>query len=282
MRIIKEIWEMQTISKQLRQSKKTIGFVPTMGALHPGHMSLIKKARRDCNTVIVSIFVNPLQFGPGEDYEQYPKDMERDCSLAREEGVDLVFAPDHHSFYPQGYSTHVEVGDLGDALCGEARPGHFRGVTTVVAKLFNVVRPNVAYFGQKDYQQSLIIRKMVDELAMDIEIEVLPIVRRRDGLALSSRNAYLDKEQIRTARLLYQSLKKAQELILNGEREISSILSQSREVLEPMVQIDYLSICDYHTLQPLTQLDSGKVLIALAGFVGKTRLIDNILVDIPK
>jgi pantoate--beta-alanine ligase len=282
MRIIREIREMQTISRKLRLSKKTIGFVPTMGAFHPGHLSLMKKARLGCDTVVVSIFVNPIQFGPNEDYEQYPRDFDRDCSLASKDGVDLIFMPNERRFYPDNYSTYVEVEKLGNALCGTSRPGHFRGVTTVVVKLFNIVRPNVAYFGQKDYQQALIISKMVRDLSFDVEIEILPIVRRRDGLAMSSRNAYLNKEEKRNARQLYQSLKVAEKLIMDGERNADTILSQMRQVLEPVARIDYLTISDSQTLQLLNNLDSGKILVALAAFIGKTRLIDNILLDIPK
>lgn len=271
---------MQTISRQLRQSKKTIGFVPTMGAFHQGHTSLMKKAKLGCDRVVVSIFVNPLQFGPNEDYQQYPRNLERDFTIASEEGVDLIFLPENKKFYPEGYSTNVEVTKLSNVLCGSSRPGHFRGVTTVVAKLFNIVKPNIAYFGQKDYQQALIIRKMVRDLAFDVEIEVLPIIRRRDGLAMSSRNAYLSKEEKRNARLLYQSLKTAEKIIGDGERDVNNILLQIRQVLEPTVRIDYIKICNSQTLEPLTTLSSGRVLVALAAFVGKTRLIDNILVDI--
>lgn len=281
MRIIREIREMHSISRKFRLSKKTIGFVPTMGAFHPGHLSLMKKARLDCDTVVVSIFVNPIQFGPDEDYEQYPQNMDRDCSLASESGVDLVFAPDNKKIYPDNYCSYVEVEKLGNVLCGASRPDHFRGVTTVVAKLFNIVSPDVAYFGQKDYQQTVIIGKMVQDLCFDVEIEVLPIVREKDGLAMSSRNAYLNKEEKRIARGLFQSLKTAEKIIMDGERDVGRVISQSRQVLEPTVKIDYLQICDSRNLQPLTNLKSGKILVALAAFVGKVRLIDNILLDVP-
>lgn len=281
MRVIKEIWEMHTISRQQRLTKETVGFVPTMGAFHPGHVSLMKKAKLGCDRVVVSIFVNPLQFGANEDYQQYPRDLERDCSIASQEAIDLLFLPDNKKFYPEGYASHVEVEKLGNMLCGASRPGHFRGVTTVVAKLFNIVKPDIAYFGQKDYQQALIIRKMVQDLAFDVEIEVLPIIRRRDGLAMSSRNAYLNKEEKRNARLLYQSLQTAEKLISDGERDVKNILLQTRQVLEPTVRVDYINICNSQTLEPLTTLNSGKILIALAAFVGEVRLIDNILVDIP-
>ena len=272
---------MQGISRKLRFAKKTIGFVPTMGAFHKGHLSLIKKARLDCNTVVVSIFVNPIQFGPNEDFEQYPRDLDKDCAMVSEKGVDLIFAPEVSKFYPDGFCTYVGVEKLGEILCGTHRSGHFRGVTTVVAKLFNIIRPTVAYFGQKDYQQAVIIKKMVRDLSFDTDIEILPIVRKKDGLALSSRNAYLDKQEKKIAPQLYQSLKTARELILSGERDVDNILSQMSYVIEPSVKIDYMSIHDCETLERVNTLNSGKILIALAAVVGNTRLIDNILLDIP-
>lgn len=283
MRVVKEIREMQTISRKFRLAKKTIGFVPTMGAFHKGHLSLMKIARLSCDTVITSIFVNPIQFGENEDYKQYPRDLNTDCSLASDAGVDLIFMPNEDTFYPDDYSTYVEVEKLGNTLCGASRPGHFRGVATVVTKLFNIVRPDVAYFGQKDYQQGLIIQRMVRDLSMDVEIKILAIIRDKNGLALSSRNASLSKEEKKAARCLNMSLKTAEKLILGGERDGKSILYQMRQVIEPhpQAQIDYLAICDSRTLQLLNKLDSGKVLIALAVFIGKTRLIDNILMDVP-
>ena len=282
MRVIEKISEAQALTRKIREEGKTIGLVPTMGYLHEGHFSLIRQARKDCQQVFISIFVNPTQFGPSEDYNSYPRDLERDKRLAEKEGADIIFAPSPGEMYPPGYRTFVEVEKLSESLCGRSRPGHFRGVTTVVAKLFNIIRPHIAYFGQKDTQQAIIVKRMARDLNIGIEIKVLPIVREKDGLALSSRNQYLNEAERRAAPILYKSLQEARRMIIElGERRSSDIMQRMEGMIkgEKSAKIDYLSIVDGETLEEREQVE-GKVLIALAVWIGKTRLIDNLLISL--
>jgi len=282
MKIIKKIAEMQKIANDLRQQGKSIGFVPTMGYLHEGHLSLMKCARKENDVVVISIFVNPTQFVPGEDYERYPRDEEGDIKKAKEVGVDIVFIPDVKDMYPDGYSTYVEEKVLSAGLCGARRPGHFKGVTTIVAKLFNIVKPHRAYFGKKDYQQLRVIERMARDLNFDIEIIGCPIVREPDGLAMSSRNVYLSQEERKSALCLYKSLLLAQNMIKKGEKKPAIIKKVMEEFIlkHPHVKkIDYIEIVDRYTLQPVDKL-TGNELIALAVFVGPARLIDNMEVSL--
>ena len=254
----------------------TLGLVPTMGYLHEGHLSLVRRARQECDHVVVSIFVNPTQFGPQEDLSRYPRDLHRDLRLLEPLGTDLVWMPTAEMMYPVGYQTWVEVEAITRLLEGAMRPGHFRGVTTVVAKLFNAIQPHKAYFGQKDAQQAAVIRQMTRDLSYPIEIVVCPIVREPDGLAMSSRNVYLDPEQRKAATVLYRSLSAAKEAYENGERDAEKIRGKMKEVLagEPLAQVQYISCSDYDTLEELETV-TGKTLLSMAVFVGKTRLIDN-------
>ncbi|MDL1912617.1 pantoate--beta-alanine ligase [Chloroflexi bacterium CFX6] len=254
----------------------TVALVPTMGYLHEGHLSLVRRAREECDHVVVSIFVNPTQFGPSEDLAKYPRDLERDLSLLEPPGTDLVWMPSAEIMYPKGYQTWVEVEAVTKPLEGAMRPGHFRGVTTVVAKLFNAVQPHRAYFGQKDAQQAAVIRQMTRDLNFPIEIVVCPIVREPDGLAMSSRNVYLDPEQRKAATVLFRSLGAAKEAYEKGERDAEKIRGRMKEVLasEPLADAQYVSCADYDTLEELDVI-KGKTLLSLAVFVGKTRLIDN-------
>jgi pantoate--beta-alanine ligase len=260
----------------LREAPRPIGFVPTMGYLHEGHLSLARRARAECAFVVMSIFVNPTQFGPQEDFDRYPRDLPRDIRLAEQVGVDLIFAPPVEEMYPAGFSTYVEVGGVTARWEGERRPGHFRGVATVVLKLFNQVQPDRAYFGEKDYQQLQVVKKMVRDLDLQVEIVGCPIVREEDGLAMSSRNVYLSPEQRRAATVLYRALQRGRELAAQGEREVACLLEGMRAVLrsEPLVQEDYLAIVDPASLEPLEQV-AGPARILIAGRVGGVRLIDN-------
>jgi pantoate--beta-alanine ligase len=253
----------------------TVGFVPTMGYLHEGHLSLIHQAKEECKHVVVSIFVNPTQFGPKEDLSKYPRDIERDFRLI-EPYTDVVWTPSDEIMYPKGYQTWVEVEALASPLEGARRPGHFKGVTTVVAKLFNAVQPHKAYFGQKDAQQAAVIRQMVKDLNFPIEIVVCPIVREPDGLAMSSRNVYLDPAQRKAATVLFRSLNAAKDAFEGGERDAGKIRARMREVLagEPLAEVQYVSCADYDTLEELTEI-KGKTLLSMAVFIGRTRLIDN-------
>ena len=256
-----------------------IAFVPTMGYFHEGHLSLMREGRERGDVLVVSIFVNPTQFGPGEDFDRYPRDMERDLRMAEEVGVDVIFAPTVEEMYPEGYQTYVEVEKVTQHLCGLSRPGHFRGVTTVVTKLFNIVKPHVALFGQKDYQQLITIERMVKDLNMDVEIVGMPTVREEDGLAASSRNVYLSPEERKAALSLYRSLRRAEELFSEGVRESQRILEEVRGVLEaePLVKIDYVHVCDPETLEDIEGPIGERALVAVAAKVGTTRLIDNTL-----
>jgi len=269
---------MRAESRAVRRAGKRLGFVPTLGALHEGHLSLVRAARASCDVVAASIFVNPTQFGPNEDLAKYPRPFDRDRELLEREGVVLLFAPSVEEMYPAGAVTWVTVEGLSDKLDGRSRPGHFRGVTTVVAKLFHVVEPDAAFFGQKDAAQVAIIRRMVRDLNLSVEIVVCPIVREPDGLAMSSRNTYLDPEQRKRALVLHRSLMRIQKLTEAGEREAAKLVAAGREEFAqvPSVRLDYLEIVHPDTLDPVKDI-SGGALAAVAAFVGNTRLIDNLL-----
>lgn len=272
---------MQTVAETFRQRGQVIGFVPTMGYLHEGHLSLIRIAREKGDIIIISIYVNPTQFGPDEDLNLYPRDFSRDEELAKKEGVHIIFYPSDTEMYRSEHLTVVRADELTNVLCGTSRPHHFQGVTTICTKLFHIVKPHFVVFGQKDYQQSLVIRRMIQDLNFDMEIIVAPIVREPDGLAMSSRNQYLSAEERQSALSLFQSLNLAQGLIHKGEKNSDLIIQKIRESIEsyPYTKIDYISIVDPYTLKPLKEITKS-VLIALAVFVGKTRLIDNFIVNI--
>jgi len=276
MRIIESIPEMQQASEGWRGEGRKIALVPTMGYLHEGHLELMRAVRPHSDVLVISIFVNPAQFGPGEDFERYPRDLERDIRLATETGVDIAFIPQVKEMYPGGYQTFVNVTEVTGPLCGRSRPAFFRGVATVVAKLFNIVKPHASVFGEKDFQQLVTIRRMVQDLNMDIEIIGHPIVREADGVAMSSRNAYLTPEQRRKAVRLNRSLREAQTLVQGGEKTGGAILKKVREVLAEGddVRIDYAQLCNPGTLQEVTRI-TGPTLLALAVHVGVARLIDN-------
>ncbi|ACJ76248.1 pantoate--beta-alanine ligase [Thermosipho africanus TCF52B] len=278
MKVIEKIEEMKKISREILESKKAIGFVPTMGFLHEGHLSLVKAAKSENDITVVSIFVNPTQFGPNEDYNNYPRDLERDLSMLKDMEVDYVFVPSVEEMYPDSFSTYVEEIKLSRFLCGASRPGHFRGVCTVVTKLFNIVKPTRAYFGQKDAQQFRVLRRMVRDLNMDVELVEMPIVREPDGLALSSRNTYLNDEERKEAVRLYKSLLKAKELIESGEKDVEIIKNEMKKILtHPLLRIDYIEIVDEENLEPVEKIDR-RVIIAIAVFVGRARLIDNMII----
>ena len=278
MKICTAIHEMRASSRAARRTGKRLGFVPTMGALHEGHLSLVRAARASSDVVAASIFVNPTQFGPTEDLAKYPRSFERDREMLEDEGVELLFAPSVEEMYPAGAVTWVTVEGLSEKLDGRSRPGHFRGVATVVAKLFHAVEPDAAFFGQKDATQVAIIRRMVRDLNLPVDIVVCPIVRETDGLAMSSRNAYLDAEQRKRALVLHRSLHRVQALATAGERNASKLLAAGREEFarENSVRLDYFEIVDPETLDPVGDI-SGGALVAVAAFVGSTRLIDNFL-----
>lgn len=282
MQIAKTIAEIRASVAQARKAGKTVGFVPTMGALHDGHASLIQAAARQCGYVVVSIFVNPTQFGPSEDLSKYPRPFEKDLAMCEKHGVNAVFAPQVPEMYPRENLTWVNVEKLTDRLCGESRPGHFRGVATVCAKLFNIVCPDVAFFGQKDAQQALVIRRMVADLNMPLEIVVCPTVREPDGLAMSSRNQYLSPQERKDAPRIYQSLERCRALIEAGQRNADILRGEMSEVLRQMpdTRIEYVSLSDAQTLEELSQV-RGRVLVAVAVRMKSARLIDNILVDTP-
>jgi pantoate--beta-alanine ligase len=283
MEVAKTIESVRRIVKNARNEGRKIGLVPTMGALHIGHISLIEAAVKDCDLVIVSIFVNPTQFCPGEDFEKYPRPLEADLKICREAGVDAVFAPSPEQMYPGENVTWVTVEKLTGPLCGKSRPGHFRGVTTVCAKLFNIIAPDTAYFGQKDAQQAIVIRRMAADLNMPLEIVICPTVREPNGLAVSSRNQYLTARQKKDAANIYKSLQTCRMLIDAGTTETLQIIAEMRKILQqiPSGQIEYVSIVDAETLESVDKI-SGKVLAAVAVKVGPARLIDNILVDAAK
>jgi pantoate--beta-alanine ligase len=276
MQVIEHIEEMKSWSERERREGRRIVLVPTMGFLHEGHLSLVRDGKKRGDRLVVSLFVNPTQFGPQEDYAAYPRDFERDRELLEHEGVDMLFNPSAGEMYPAGHQSYVEVGKLGEELCGAFRPGHFRGVATVVAKLFNIVQPHAAIFGIKDYQQLQVIRRMARDLNLGVEIVGHPTVRALDGLALSSRNSYLNDAERQTALSLYRALKKAEALALAGEKESKAILGGVRAEIEkePLARIQYAKLCHPETLEDVEKIASEAVL-ALAVFVGKTRLIDN-------
>src|SRR6185503_503921 len=279
MEIISRIPRMKSLSRELRDEGQRIGLVPTMGSLHEGHLSLLGRARDMCDTVIASVFVNPAQFGPREDFARYPRDLARDAELAFTRGVDFIFAPSPEDMYTEGFSTYVLVESLSEKLEGASRPGHFRGVTTVVNKLLNIVHPNFAFFGRKDAQQVIIIKRMARELAMDVEIVVGPTVREEDGLALSSRNLYLSTDERRAATVLRKALERARSLYNGGERDSARIVSSMRSLIEAeaRARLDYIAITDTDRLDPVETISSdAPTLISMAVFIGNTRLIDNI------
>ena len=280
MEIVNRRKRMMSIARKLRREEnRTIGLVPTMGALHEGHLSLIHEARAMCDVVVVSIFVNPTQFGPGEDFGAYPRDLTADSALLAEYNVDYVFAPTMEEIYPQGFSTFVTVEGLSEQLEGASRPGHFRGVTTIVAILFNIVRPHFAFFGQKDAQQSVIIKQMVRDLAFNTEIVVLPVVREQSGLAMSSRNEYLNDEQRQAATVLSQALSQARAAYEDGEYGAARLIELVRSIIEkePLARIDYVSLNDAESLETLDEIEDRPALLSLAVFIGKVRLIDNVV-----
>lgn len=281
MRVIETIDELKALVRSQKSMGKTIGFVPTMGYLHEGHISLMRMSVQHNDFTIMSIFVNPTQFGPNEDFERYPRDMEKDTNLAKSAGVDVIFAPSVKEMYPDGYKTYVSVEGITDVLCGKSRPGHFRGVTTIVNKLFNIVEPHKAYFGQKDAQQVAVIKKMVRDLNMNLEIVTCPIVREGDGLAMSSRNVYLSDEERKSAVILSKALVEASILIENGEIKKDDIITYITDRIssEKKAVIDYVEVVDADTLECVDIL-KGTILIALAVKFGNTRLIDNVILEV--
>lgn len=280
MKIVSTVDEVRKQVKEWKKEGLTVGLVPTMGYLHEGHESLIKAAVRDNDRVVVSVFVNPTQFAPGEDLESYPRDLERDAALCENAGAALIFHPEPSEMYREDYSTFVDMRTLTQVLCGKTRPIHFSGVCTVVSKLFNIVAPDKAYFGQKDAQQLAVIKHMVQDLNFDIEIVGCPIIREEDGLAKSSRNTYLSKEERRQAVILSQALKKGKELIEAGEKDAETVKKAIRETIEtmPLAKIDYVEMVNFKTFENITKVQ-GEILTAVAVYVGKTRLIDNFIIS---
>lgn len=279
MRIIRSISQMADLARRQKLLKKRIGFVPTMGALHEGHLNLIKKAKQENGLVVVSIFVNPVQFGPKEDFKKYPRVFMKDAGLCRKEGVDIIFYPEAASMYPQGYGTYINVDGLSDLLCGHFRPGHFKGVATIVAKLFNIVSPDTAYFGQKDAQQAVIIKRIAEDLNFPVKIKVLPTIREKNGLAMSSRNIYLNEAQKKDAPVLFRSLRLAKEIIGKGISDPKAVIRQMRRLILATkgIRLQYLSIVDPINLKKVKKVKKGD-LIVLAALMGRVRLIDNIIV----
>jgi pantoate--beta-alanine ligase len=274
--IINSPQQMQQRCLALRAAGKTIAFVPTMGYLHEGHLSLLREGRQRGDILILSIFVNPTQFGQGEDFASYPRELERDAALAESAGTDIIFAPEAGTMYPRGYATYVDVEGLTDTLCGASRPGHFRGVTTVVCKLFTLVQPHIALFGQKDFQQLAVIRRMTEDLNLPVQILGMPIVREADGLAMSSRNVYLSADQRQQALVLVRAIASAKQLVQGGETDAAAILTRIRQLIDamPEARIDYLQICHQTSLRQQQRVDADSVLL-LAVYIGTTRLIDN-------
>ena len=273
---------MSSVARKIRREQdKTVGLVPTMGALHEGHLSLVREARRMCDVVVVSVFVNPTQFGPGEDFEHYPRDLTKDTALLTDYNVDYIFAPTVEEIYPKGFSTYVNVEGLSEQLEGASRPGHFRGVATVVTVLLNTIRPDFAFFGQKDAQQALVIRRLVKDLAFDTEIVILPIVREDSGLAISSRNLYLTPDEQKSAAVMHKALVQAKSAYKEGERNANRIMEIIRNTVEsePRARLDYVAVTDAETLERVDRVDDRPTLIALAAYVGKTRLIDNTILN---
>jgi pantoate--beta-alanine ligase len=283
MEIINRIPRMRSVARKLRRDGRKIGFVPTMGALHEGHLSLIRRARAMCDIVVVSIFVNPIQFGRGEDFDSYPRDLARDAEQVATRGVDYLFAPNIDEVYPEDFSTFVIVEELSDKLCGITRPGHFRGVTTIVMKLFNIIQPEFAFFGQKDAQQAIILKRMVRDLCLDTEMVLCPIVREPDGLAMSSRNNYLNAQERKAATVLSRALAEAKSLYQAGEREVTKIISAMRQLIEaePLARIDYVAVVDNERLEPISLIaENQPILIPIAVYIGRIRLIDNAVINV--
>jgi pantoate--beta-alanine ligase len=281
MEIINRRQRMSSIARKLRREEKTVGFVPTMGALHEGHLSLVTEARQMCDIVIVSVFVNPTQFGKGEDFERYPRDLTADAALLAEYNVDYVFAPTAEDIYPDGFSTYVTVEGLSETMEGEFRPGHFRGVATIVTILLNTVRPDFAFVGQKDAQQAVVIKRLAKDLGFDTEVMVLPTIREESGLALSSRNAYLSEEQKKAAPVLYQALRAAKLAYREGERNTAKLAEIVRDKVaaEPQAKLDYVSVVNAENLQPIAKIEDETVVIAVAARLGAVRLIDNTILN---
>jgi pantoate--beta-alanine ligase len=282
MEIINRRQRMASVARKVRRDQdQTIGLVPTMGALHDGHLSLVREARRMCDIVVVTVFVNPTQFALGEDFQRYPRDLTKDAAILTDYNVDYIFAPSIEEIYPKDYATSVTVGGISEQFEGASRPGHFRGVATVVTILLNIVRPDFAFFGQKDAQQTIVVKRLVRDLAFDTEIVVLPTVREESGLALSSRNAYLNEAEKRAAIVLYHALERARETYKAGERSGTHLAETVRATIaaEPLARLDYVSVTDADTFEQLEKLDDRPILIALAVYFGKTRLIDNIVLN---
>lgn len=282
MEIINRRQRMSSVARKIRREQdRTVGLVPTMGALHEGHLSLVREARRMCDVVVVSVFVNPTQFGPGEDFEHYPRDLTKDTALLTDYNVDYIFAPTVEEMYPKGFATYVNVEGISEQLEGASRPGHFRGVATVVTILLNTVRPDFAFFGQKDAQQALVIKRLVKDLAFDAEIVVLPIVREDSGLAISSRNLYLTGDEQASAAVIHRALVQAKTAFKEGERSASRIMDVVRSTIEaePRARLDYVTVSDADSLEPIERIDERPTLIAVAAYIGKTRLIDNTILN---
>ncbi|MBD3868483.1 MAG: pantoate--beta-alanine ligase [Acidobacteria bacterium] len=281
MEIIRKVHSMGEISSQILAARRTIGFVPTMGSLHDGHLALVRRMKQLSDVVVVSIFVNPAQFGPDEDYREYPRQLTRDTDLLIAEGVDYVFSPEPDEIYPEGPATYVEVEDLSTRLEGASRPGHFRGVTTVVMKLLQIVRPTLAAFGQKDAQQAVIVRRMIDNLFLGTELLILPIVRDEDDVALSSRNANLSSGERRSARAIYRGLFAARAAVEAGERDPEAVVRAAREVVEAeeVLRVDYLELVDGELLRPVPAVE-GRMLLVAAVYAGSTRLLDNVEISV--
>ena len=279
MKVISKISEMRSAVRSQKSNGKKIGFVPTMGFLHEGHLSLVRESVQRTDCTVVSVFVNPTQFGPGEDFQEYPRDLEKDKALLRDLGVDYVFIPDDQEMYPEGFKTFVEVKDLQDKYEGQSRPGHFRGVCTVVLKLFMIIEPDVAHFGQKDAQQAVIVKKMARDLNLDVKIQVLPTVREKDGLALSSRNIYLSQDQRKAALCLVNSLRKAKNMIEAGETNPHVVANEIQNMIaeQELAALDYVAIVNLENFENLDTIDE-ETLIAVAVYFGKIRLLDNIIV----
>ncbi|NWJ41664.1 MAG: pantoate--beta-alanine ligase [Geothrix sp.] len=281
MRVVRTIADLRALLRPLREAGKRIGFVPTMGFLHEGHAALIRQSAARCDATVVSIFVNPTQFGPSEDLASYPKDLERDQNLCLEAGTTVLFLPEAAEIYPTGFQTHVEPGRLADPLCGRFRPGHFRGVATVVAKLFNMVEPDLAFFGQKDFQQTVVIRRTARDLNLPVDVVVVPTVREADGLALSSRNTYLDEDARRRALRLSEGLLAAKAAFDGGERDAARLVEIARKPLAGVDSVQYLELVDTQNLEPIQGQVDRSAALCVAAYVGSTRLIDNVLLTPP-
>jgi len=280
MKVVKSVAGMKSLAREWGKEGKKIGFVPTMGYLHEGHLSLVRESKMRTGVTVVSIFVNPTQFGPNEDFKKYPRDLQKDSAYLKKAGVDCLFYPEAAEIYPPGYRTFVEVRGLEDRLCGKSRPGHFRGVATVVLKLFEIVRPDLAFFGAKDAQQVLIIGRMAADLDLDVDVVTCPLVREADGLAMSSRNTYLNPEERRAAAVLFRALSAAKAAFEKGERNAESLRGMMAAAInaEPLARLQYVSCADFDTLEEL-QAVQGKALLSMAVYVGKTRLIDNFVIE---